>query len=106
MPQGGGGGASREHQRKPLPISSSDADLPPTHSLINSLADSARGRTLTYDDLARCFHLPINAAAKELGVCVTALKKQCRKHGVPRWPHRKLKSLDKLKEKLEKEEAT
>ncbi len=70
------------------------------------MTENARGRTLTYEDLSRCFHLPINAAAKELGVCVTALKKQCRKHGVPRWPHRKLKSLDKLKEKLEKEEAT
>lgn len=68
--------------------------------------ESSRGRSLSYQDLSRCFHLPINSAARELGVCVTALKKQCRKHGVPRWPHRKLKSLDKLKEKLEKEEAT
>lgn len=33
------------------------------------------------------------------------LKKRCRRHGVRRWPHRKLKSLDKLKEKLEREEA-
>ncbi|CDF37947.1 unnamed protein product [Chondrus crispus] len=66
----------------------------------------ARGRSLSYQDLSRCFHLPINSAARELGVCVTALKKQCRRHGVPRWPHRKLKSLDKLKERLEKEEAT
>lgn len=68
--------------------------------------ESTRGRLLTYQELSRCFHLPINSAASKLGVCVTALKKQCRKHGVQRWPHRKLKSLDKLKEKLEKEEAT
>lgn len=68
--------------------------------------ENTRGRVLTYQDLARCFHLPINSAALKLGVCVTALKKQCRRHGVQRWPHRKLKSLDKLKEKLEREEAT
>ena len=73
---------------------------------VSSQPESTRGRVLTYEDLSRCFHLPINTAARELGVCVTALKKQCRRHGVPRWPHRKLKSLDKLKEKLEKEEAT
>lgn len=68
--------------------------------------ESTRGRVLKYQDLVRCFHLPINSAALKLGVCVTALKKQCRKHGILRWPHRKLKSLDKLKEKLEREEAT
>lgn len=99
MPQGGSGGSSREAQRPPL-SGQLTTTVPPLQQ------ENARGRTLTYDDLARFFHLPINAAAKELGVCVTALKKQCRKHGVPRWPHRKLKSLDKLKEKLEKEEAT
>lgn len=38
-------------------------------------------------------------------MCVTVLKKRCRRHGVRRWPHRKLKSLDKLKGKLEREEA-
>lgn len=78
----------------------------PTPSSSHPSQEGARGRILAYQDLARCFHLPINTAARELGVCVTALKKQCRKHGVQRWPHRKLKSLDKLKEKLEREEAT
>lgn len=106
MPQGEGGGASREQNQRAKLVFPSGTELAPAQSLLTSLTDNARGRTLSYDDLSRCFHLPINAAAKELGVCVTALKKQCRKHGVPRWPHRKLKSLDKLKEKLEKEEAT
>ncbi|KAK8950172.1 Protein RKD3 [Platanthera guangdongensis] len=45
-------------------------------------------------DLSDYFHLPISKAAKELRICSTALKKICRKHGIPRWPHRKIKSID------------
>lgn len=40
--------------------------------------------------LARFFHLPINEASKALGICSTSLKKICRKHGLVRWPHRKV----------------
>ena len=43
-------------------------------------------------DLAQHFHLPINAAAKELGICPTVLKKICRRNGMRRWPHRKVGS--------------
>jgi len=39
--------------------------------------------------------------AKELGVCATVLKKICRRNGIPRWPHRKIKSLDKMIATLE-----
>lgn len=39
------------------------------------------------------FDLPINVAAKQLGVCATVLKKICRKHGLQRWPFRKIKCL-------------
>ncbi|KAK8954969.1 Protein RKD5 [Platanthera zijinensis] len=46
-------------------------------------------------DLSNYFHLPISEAAKELRICSTALKKICRKHGMPRWPHRKIKSIDR-----------
>jgi hypothetical protein len=45
--------------------------------------------------------MPINQVAKELGVCATILKKICRKNGIPRWPHRKIKSLDKMIANLE-----
>jgi len=51
-------------------------------------------KNLSFDELAQYFHLPINQVAKELGVCATILKKTCRKNGIPRWPHRKIKSLD------------
>ncbi|KAJ7299376.1 hypothetical protein O6H91_Y241500 [Diphasiastrum complanatum] len=35
-------------------------------------------------------------ASKKLKVGLTVLKKRCREFGIPRWPHRKLKSLDSL----------
>jgi hypothetical protein len=53
-------------------------------------------QSIGLDTLSKYFHLPINDVAKELGVCATVLKKICRKNGIPRWPHRKIKSLDKM----------
>ncbi|KAK9142226.1 hypothetical protein Syun_011626 [Stephania yunnanensis] len=46
-------------------------------------------------DLEAYFHLPIEVAAKKLAMCPTVLKKICRKHGMLRWPHRKIKSIDR-----------
>jgi hypothetical protein len=48
------------------------------------------------------FHLPIADAAPLLGLGVTALKKRCRRINIPRWPYRKLASLEKLIESVEK----
>ncbi|GMH34699.1 hypothetical protein BSKO_02560 [Bryopsis sp. KO-2023] len=62
-------------------------------------APERKGKTSIHR-LAQFFHLPINCAAKELGICPTVLKKICRKHGLTRWPHRKLRSIDKNLEKL------
>ncbi|KAG7607596.1 Protein RKD3 [Arabidopsis thaliana] len=42
------------------------------------------------------FYMPITKAAKELNIGVTLLKKRCRELGIPRWPHRKLTSLNAL----------
>ncbi|CAN8236257.1 unnamed protein product [Cochlearia groenlandica] len=41
------------------------------------------------------FRLPIVEASKLLGVCPTVVKKMCRKGNLPRWPHRKIKSLER-----------
>ena len=54
---------------------------------------SRRAQQATYDELTRCFHLPMTQAAKQFGVSLTLFKKVCRKNGITRWPHRKLKSL-------------
>eukprot|EP00960_Hanusia_phi_P033456 750463-Hanusia_phi.AAC.4 len=38
--------------------------------------------------IQRYSELPQQTAAKHLGICVTALKKACRRVGIPRWPFR------------------
>lgn len=49
---------------------------------------------VSFETLKQYFSLPITAAAQELGVCATMLKKLCRQYGVKRWPHRKIQSID------------
>mmetsp|Transcript_28233 Transcript_28233/g.44040 ORF Transcript_28233/g.44040 Transcript_28233/m.44040 type:complete len:594 (-) Transcript_28233:188-1969(-) len=52
-------------------------------------------RPLWYEELAQYFHISINDAAEALGMCMSAIKKICRRHGISRWPHRKLASVNK-----------
>ncbi|XP_070051403.1 protein RKD5 isoform X1 [Nicotiana tomentosiformis] len=58
---------------------------------------------LALEDLAKYFDLPIVEASKSLKVGLTVLKKKCREFGIPRWPHRKIKSLDSLIHDLQEE---
>ena len=51
---------------------------------------------ISYSKLSNYFSMPITQAAKELKVGRTVLKKKCREFGIPRWPHRKMKSLESL----------
>lgn len=51
---------------------------------------------IALSDLAKYFDLPIVEASRNLKVGLTVLKKKCREFGIPRWPHRKIKSLDGL----------
>lgn len=54
---------------------------------------SRRGGKPSMKEVAACFHLPIEVAAKQLGVGQTWLKLLCRSNGVARWPFRKIQSL-------------
>lgn len=57
---------------------------------------------LGFDVLAPLFGLPQSAAAKSIGVSLTALKQVCRKLGLERWPYRrtsKSNSLHKISHK-------
>lgn len=57
--------------------------------------------SITLVDIAQYFHLPIRDASKTLKIGVSILKRKCRQYGIPRWPHRKIKSLDSLIHDLE-----
>jgi hypothetical protein len=47
------------------------------------------------------FNLPIEEAAKHLGIGQTMLKHYCRKFGIPRWPYRKRQSVVQLIQSIE-----
>ncbi len=53
--------------------------------------------SITLDVLSSLFVYSEKEAAKILGICLTTLKKASRKHGIERWPYRKIKS-DQLRE--------
>jgi len=65
----------------------------------------AQRPVITKEVLAANFNLPLNEVAKKLGVCATALKKLCRKYGIARWPHRKLRSIDRKLAALKAEQS-
>eukprot|EP00164_Ancoracysta_twista_P001287 GFYU01001686.1.p1 GENE.GFYU01001686.1~~GFYU01001686.1.p1 ORF type:complete len:498 (+),score=53.26 GFYU01001686.1:327-1820(+) len=58
-------------------------------------------KPLNPNDIFQYFHLPINEACKKIGICETLLKKFCRRNGIPRWPYRVFKSIDRMIHSLE-----
>ncbi|KAH6827010.1 hypothetical protein C2S53_016153 [Perilla frutescens var. hirtella] len=54
-----------------------------------------RTRNLGLKDFVDYFDRPIEDAARKLNICPTVMKKICRKHGVLRWPYRKIKSIQR-----------
>lgn len=61
---------------------------------------------VTAQVLQQHFTMPLNDAARHLGICATAIKKVCRKMGIRQWPFQRLKPIEsrlcKLKKKLKK----
>ena len=72
-----------------------------TRLMDSHMSDDEEGRSFSYEELQEYFHKPINEVSQELGICATLLKKLCRKNGIKRWPHRKIKSLDTLIDNFE-----
>jgi hypothetical protein len=78
----------------------SDAELP-AHVERRRRAKKQHIASITLADIAPYFHLPIREASRALKIGVSILKQKCRQYGIPRWPHRKIKSLDSLISDLE-----
>lgn len=60
-------------------------------------------QSVTREELARHFHLPISEAARRIGICTTVIKKICRSYGINRWPQRKVAAITKRIAGLESE---
>ncbi|XP_057723487.1 protein RKD5-like [Arachis stenosperma] len=66
-------------------------------------ASSDRVAKITLSELVKYFDIPIVEASRRLNVGLTVLKRKCREFGIPRWPHRKIKSLDSLIHEIQEE---
>ncbi|KAL4367538.1 hypothetical protein GQ457_05G016890 [Hibiscus cannabinus] len=72
----------------------------------NSNSSSAAAQSLSFDDVADFFSLPLDDASSTLGVSASVLKKICRENGLDRWPHRKFlagKSIEEIKRNAARE---
>ncbi|XP_072961161.1 protein RKD5-like isoform X1 [Typha angustifolia] len=61
-----------------------------------SRAASQHVASIAFSDIVSYFNLPIMEASKSLKIGLTVLKRKCREFGIPRWPHRKIKSINSL----------
>lgn len=88
--------SKREESEKGLPIICCSDEIGAAFHTKRGDRVRPEEKVLTFKLVSRYFHLPIVQAARELNVELTILKKKCRDLGIPRWPHRKMKSLQNL----------
>ncbi|GLT75965.1 hypothetical protein SLA2020_476540 [Shorea laevis] len=91
-----------QHPDEFIPSSSSNSgdqerkDNDQTRAPETSLAEQRkRAGKMKLKDVGNYFHLPIEEAAKKMRLCPTVVKKICRRDGLTRWPHRKIKSMER-----------
>ena len=60
---------------------------------------------ITLEKLSEFFQLPQKDAAREMEMSLTSLKKICRAHGITRWPFRKLMSLERTIDKMNRDSS-
>ncbi|EGZ13680.1 hypothetical protein PHYSODRAFT_511151, partial [Phytophthora sojae] len=77
------------------PAAASAAASPSPRSVTPRGGNKRYGPVVQLEDLRECFNMPIAAVARKFGICATLLKKICRRHGIQRWPHRQIRSLQK-----------
>ncbi len=58
-------------------------------------------KNITLEQLRRCFHMPITDVSRHFGMCVTLLKKVCRRLNIKRWPHRQIRKIDNCVQSLQ-----
>ncbi|KAE8905760.1 hypothetical protein PF005_g24074 [Phytophthora fragariae] len=84
-------GSPVKRRRLSEPVSSPETPSAKTSTRPNMTASSS----ITLDMLRPHFEEPLAKVAANFGICVTLLKKICRRHGIARWPHRQITGLRK-----------
>lgn len=87
---GGGGGGSGENPGLFSPTSNILKHMLPP---VAPHHGGVHVKDITLNELRPHFNKPMAVVAKELGVCITLMKKICRRNGLVRWPHRRIRSL-------------
>ncbi|KAG8092740.1 hypothetical protein GUJ93_ZPchr0012g20543 [Zizania palustris] len=95
MEQSGNKGEESEKEEL-LPVLCYDDEKGATSKIMRGDDVRSEEKALTFELVSQYFYMPITQAARELNVGLTLLKKKCRELGIPRWPHRKMKSLQTL----------
>lgn len=100
----GGSGGSRVHRVQQInfdgPVGSKldftdDAGLSHRFRNESNRVKSLVTKHISIDELRAHFDRPIIDVAKDFGICITLMKKICRRNGIKRWPHRQIRSLSK-----------
>ncbi|KAK1931324.1 Protein NLP3 [Phytophthora citrophthora] len=92
--------------QKPMVVASPAATLShqpaqsPSKKRVRALPNASK--SITLDMLRPHFEKPLAEVANIFGICMTLMKKICRKNGVPRWPHRQIRGLRKSIWSIEK----
>lgn len=88
-----------DHLRQPDSRPESTSDASPTatkaSTSMSSRPNMTASSTITLAMLRPHFEEPLAQVAQSFGICVTLLKKICRRHGIARWPHRQISGLRK-----------
>ncbi|KAF9601940.1 hypothetical protein IFM89_024274 [Coptis chinensis] len=68
----------------------------PDKKITYTAASPEHVASISFDDISKYFGRPVREACANLKVGQTVLKRKCRDFGIPKWPYRKIKSLDNL----------
>ncbi|CAI5727343.1 unnamed protein product [Peronospora destructor] len=93
-------GYSQKVAASPVATFSPQPAQSPSKKRVRALPNASN--SITLDMLRPHFEKPLAEVANIFGICMTLMKKNCRKNGVPRWPHRQIRGLRKSIWSIEK----
>ncbi|CAI5727450.1 unnamed protein product [Peronospora destructor] len=82
-------GYSQKVAASPVATFSPQPAQSPSKKRVRALPNASN--SITLDMLRPHFEKPLAEVANIFGICMTLMKKNCRKNGVPRWPHRQIR---------------